>query len=440
MPIERNSGETRDEFMSRCISKEIDSGKPQDQAVAICINYADEYFKSATPSVTDNTWSTEAPISINLEPGVKHYTKDGKLWTGPTHKDADGRLMTGATHTSDSEYLYHEDELKQLNLASYDDYPEAAKEAAQTALRWAEENGWGDCGTPVGKARANQLAKGESITKETIARMAAFERHRQNSDKELGDGCGRLMWLAWGGDAGIEWAQRKLEQIKKEEMSNQKFMKVKKVLFNEDFDADEVLAYKKLGFKVYIRSSRKIKRKDNKVWNQLKRANLTEDNLLFGEIEQLDKKMNFDLLLTGEDPVLEMLSVRGRTVNPKKVLKSIPVGSIEEAEMIEQRERNSIDLKFATVNFFYRYQEIPGIPAAKSGSRPFCKRLMSGNKRYTLEEIKSLSNQHLVEMFANYPGLQPDVFLYRGGFYRLPGTLNTTPYCRHQWTLEISMN
>jgi hypothetical protein len=21
------------------------------------------------------------------------------------------------------------------------------------------------------------------------------------------------MWLAWGGDAGIEWAQRKLEQI-----------------------------------------------------------------------------------------------------------------------------------------------------------------------------------------------------------------------------------
>ena len=43
--------------------------------------------------------------------------------------------------------------------------------------------------------------------------MAGFERHRQNSQKELGDGCGRLMWLAWGGDAGIEWASRKLEQI-----------------------------------------------------------------------------------------------------------------------------------------------------------------------------------------------------------------------------------
>ncbi len=96
---------------------------------------------------------------------------------------------------------------------SYDDYPEAAKENAKIALRWAEENGWGDCGTPVGKIRANQLANGEAITRETIARMAGFERHRQNSDKELGDGCGRLMWLAWGGDEGIEWASRKLQQI-----------------------------------------------------------------------------------------------------------------------------------------------------------------------------------------------------------------------------------
>jgi len=103
-----------------------------------------------------------------------------------------------------------------LKLESYTDYPKQATENAKIALRWAEENGWGDCGTPVGKQRANQLANGESISEETIARMAAFERHRQNSDKELGDGCGRLMWLCWGGDEGIEWAQRKLEQIRNE--------------------------------------------------------------------------------------------------------------------------------------------------------------------------------------------------------------------------------
>lgn len=101
-----------------------------------------------------------------------------------------------------------------LKLESYTDYPEAAKENAKIAIRYAEENGWGDCLTATGKARANQLANGEAVSEETISRMAAFERHRQNSDKELGDGCGRLAWLAWGGDEGVAWAQRKLEQIR----------------------------------------------------------------------------------------------------------------------------------------------------------------------------------------------------------------------------------
>jgi hypothetical protein len=101
----------------------------------------------------------------------------------------------------------------------YTDYPQAATENAKIALRWAEKNGWGSCGTPVGKTRANQLANREGISRETISRMAAFERHRQNSQKALGDGCGRLMWLAWGGDEGVAWAQRKLEQIDKQKLS-----------------------------------------------------------------------------------------------------------------------------------------------------------------------------------------------------------------------------
>jgi hypothetical protein len=103
---------------------------------------------------------------------------------------------------------------------SYSDYPKEASENAKVALRWADENGWGECGTPVGKKRANDLAAGRPLSRDTIAKMAAFERHRQNSQKELGDGCGRLMWLAWGGDAGVEWAQRKLEQIDRQKMQS----------------------------------------------------------------------------------------------------------------------------------------------------------------------------------------------------------------------------
>ena len=109
-----------------------------------------------------------------------------------------------------------EETSKQDFQDTYNDYPEAATENAKIALRWVEENGWGSCATPVGKKRANQLANRENISIDTISRMASFERHRQNSQKELGDGCGRLSWLAWGGDEGIEWAQRKLKQVRGE--------------------------------------------------------------------------------------------------------------------------------------------------------------------------------------------------------------------------------
>lgn len=104
---------------------------------------------------------------------------------------------------------------------TYNDYPQAAIDNAKRALAWVEENGWGDCGTDVGKARANQLANGENLSRETIARMASFERHRQNSDTPYGEGCGKLMWDAWGGDEGIEWAQRKLIEI---ELSTEEFV------------------------------------------------------------------------------------------------------------------------------------------------------------------------------------------------------------------------
>jgi len=96
---------------------------------------------------------------------------------------------------------------------SFNDYPEAATNNAKRALAYAEKNGWGSCGTPVGKARANQLANKEPISRDTIARMASFNRHQQNKDVPYSEGCGGLMWDAWGGTEGIEWAIRKLDQI-----------------------------------------------------------------------------------------------------------------------------------------------------------------------------------------------------------------------------------
>jgi hypothetical protein len=107
---------------------------------------------------------------------------------------------------------------------SYSDYPDAVKNNAQNALDWAEENGWGSCGTPVGKQRANQLAKGEPISVETIRRMYSFlSRHKENAEtsKGYGDGCGQLMYDAWGGASALSWAESKLKQIDKQSFSIQ---------------------------------------------------------------------------------------------------------------------------------------------------------------------------------------------------------------------------
>lgn len=95
---------------------------------------------------------------------------------------------------------------------TYNDYPEAAVNNAKRAIKWKEENG-SSCGTNVGWVRAGQLSRKEKISRDTIAKMSAFIRHAQHKDVPYDEGCGGIMWDAWGGTEGIEWAARKLEQI-----------------------------------------------------------------------------------------------------------------------------------------------------------------------------------------------------------------------------------
>jgi len=100
-------------------------------------------------------------------------------------------------------------------LQSYSDYPQAARNNARRALKYKKENG-SSCGTSVGWTRASQLASGAALSRSTIARMASFKRHQQHKDVPYSEGCGGIMWDAWGGSAGVNWAIRKLKQIDKE--------------------------------------------------------------------------------------------------------------------------------------------------------------------------------------------------------------------------------
>lgn len=110
---------------------------------------------------------------------------------------------------------------------TYNDYPKAASENAKRVLRWRDEHGDEVKGmTTVGWRRANQLAKREKISRETIARMASFKRHQKNADidpKFKGTpwkDAGYVAWLGWGGTSGVEWAIRKLKQIDKKAASS----------------------------------------------------------------------------------------------------------------------------------------------------------------------------------------------------------------------------
>jgi len=110
----------------------------------------------------------------------------------------------------------------------WNDYPQAAVENAQRALDFREENGT-DCGTPVGWARANQIAGRENLSDETLVRTYSFLSRAKTydqgkfTDEDGKEICGSIMYAAWGGDEMLNWAKRTLEEM--EENKNERHIK-----------------------------------------------------------------------------------------------------------------------------------------------------------------------------------------------------------------------
>ena len=323
---------------------------------------------------------------------------------------------------------------------SYDDYPQSASDAACRAIRYAEENGWGDCGTDVGKQRAHQLCNREKISEETISRMAAFERHRQNSDTPYGEGCGKLMWDSWGADTGIAWAQRKLEQIKNERMSSQCGCSIEQK-HNEDEDMISGIVDLLL-----------------QVEDIENRAKMAMDTIKQFEEDGVD--VDFDLFLEriglgGPDlghlwddtTELEDLLEQGyvitgaREIDPSEVLKEYKDKFNKTSITQEQfytlvskpNEPSIMDSAYRLRRYVYSIGPLGG-PDLIPTSREFCRRMLGRRQLvWRFEDIQMLSAQLNGEdkkrkIIPRPTGASVDTWLYLGG-----------ANCRHRWS-EIDLD
>lgn len=95
---------------------------------------------------------------------------------------------------------------------SYRDYPKSARRIAASAIQRNKRLG-NRCATQVGKVRAQQLAKGKPVSKETVKRTYSYlSRGKTYVDPNNPYSCGSISFDLWGGKPMLRWAKQKLKK------------------------------------------------------------------------------------------------------------------------------------------------------------------------------------------------------------------------------------
>ena len=205
------------------IQKHIDNNEDELKAIKTHVpGVRTEKFKSEYPLFETKDGAEAYALLIGCSGSHEHNIGD-KVYYMPceTHPEDMGYDVGGIGGYVDPGVKKKK---KKVEMESYSDYPDSVKNNAKAVLKYVEENGWGDCGTDVGKGRANDLAQGNPISLDTIKRMYSYlSRHEVDleSSKGYGDGCGKLMYDSWGGKSALSWAESKINQ--EEKMSKQRF-------------------------------------------------------------------------------------------------------------------------------------------------------------------------------------------------------------------------
>lgn len=102
---------------------------------------------------------------------------------------------------------------KNIELETYNDYPDSVANNAKRGIELNKKVN-NKCATQVGKVRAQQLAKKEKLSVQTIKRMYSYlsraEVYYESGDTEA---CGYISYLLWGGKSAKSWAESKLKSL-----------------------------------------------------------------------------------------------------------------------------------------------------------------------------------------------------------------------------------
>jgi hypothetical protein len=145
-------------------------------------------------------------------------------------------------------------------------------------------------------------------------------------------------------------------------------------------------------------------------------------------LKDIDKNV-LSLIQRGEDGVSISKALQ---ISVEEVAKSLQrLSVLELVSKMEITELGTtlieeVDVTAERFEIAYTYREVPGIPPVKSESRDFCLRLIDANRKYTREELNTISSR-----------VDRDVWKYRGGWYTNPDTQKSTPWCRHEWVQQI---
>jgi hypothetical protein len=271
--VEPTQGESKNDFMPRCIEYIINEGKESEQAVAICSSLWEQHFAGTKISFDyDDTLSTakgkelaiqkidageivyiisarsqkENLIPVANELGIpldrvyavgsnsakidkikelgisKHYDNNAEVISklgSIGEKFLEVQIVCKECGHSwdykeggEDPYTCHMCGGKEEAFESYNDYPQSAKDNAERGIRLNEEIG-NRCATQVGKVRAQQIMNGENLSMDTIKRTYSYlSRAAEYYNPDDTEACGTISYLLWGGEPMLRWAESKMNQ------------------------------------------------------------------------------------------------------------------------------------------------------------------------------------------------------------------------------------